>query len=83
MSFASQPRKKKPAASGKQGDGKSPCCPDSNPKIIDFPTEKKKTIDLIHKINEKLSKDPKVIEKAAYIIGAWVNGNALSKKKTK
>lgn len=83
MPFSSQPRKK--TGSQPQAESKTPACGHSTPQkscveckkkddnVVDLPTEKKKLFDIREKIAEKLKKEPKAAEKAAFILSRWIS----------
>ena len=85
MPFSSQPQKKK-GTQASQAGSRLPACGHATPKsgcaicqkekgaqIIDLPTEKKKISVLVDKIVDRLTKDPKATQKAAFIISNWIN----------
>lgn len=83
MPFSSQPLKK--GKTGPQDGIKKPSCghvalqkscPEcqqvETAKVIDLPTEKKKLANLQEKIADKLVKDKKATDKAAFVISSWI-----------
>ena len=72
MPFSSQPRKKgtlKP-----QGEHPSSCGCSEHKKVVDIPTDKKKIANILDKISDKMTKEKKAAEKAAFVISGWING---------
>lgn len=49
--------------------------------VIDLPTEKKKLATLQEKIADKLIKDNKATDKAAFVISQWISGTRIKKSK--
>lgn len=86
MPFSSQPRSKKPAPQGRPTTTK-PCghagsvkdCPECRKaetkkpaEVIDLPTQKKQTQQLVEKISQTLHTDTKGLEKAAFVLSRWL-----------
>ena len=89
MSSSSQPHKKKSAAKPETNTSnhKESCkisgCTDPSHKkrnLYEVGKEKQIALDMRDKISQILAKDPKAIDKSAFIISEWINNKSKKNK---
>jgi hypothetical protein len=81
MSSSSQPHKKKSPVSPeshKQNCGVSGCTDPihKKKKLYEVGKEKQIALDMREKISQIIAKDPKAIDKSAFILSEWINNKS-------